>query len=68
MPISKNTLDFSRIANLLDLNDISQICYCDEISLKSAAVFLTAYTFGGNIYTARYGTYITALFTSKHLK
>ena len=38
------TLDFSRIANLLAHNNISQICYCGQISLQSAAVncsFLT---------------------------
>ena len=36
-PISK-LLSISAVANLLAHNDISQICYCGQISLQSAAV------------------------------
>ena len=32
------TLDFTRIANLLAHNNISQICYCGQFSLQRAAV------------------------------
>ena len=53
------TLDFSRIANLLAHNNKSQICYCGQISLQSAAVKCSfSGTFGGNIYFAGDGTII----------
>ena len=41
------------VANLLALNNISQICYCGQISLQRAAVDCSfSDTFGGNIYFA----------------
>ena len=40
------------IANLLAHNNKSQICYCGQISLQSAAVNLTPW---GNIYFAGNG-------------
>ena len=49
MPISK-LQSILAVANLLAHNNISQICYCGQISLQSAAVncyFFEA--FGGNI-------------------
>ena len=39
-PISKLHLILA-VANLLAHNNITQICYCGQISLQSAAVFLT---------------------------
>ena len=38
-----------------------QICYCGQISLQSAAVFLTIWHLGGNIYFAGDGTYIRGM-------
>ena len=50
------------VANLLAHNNVSQICYCGQISLQSAAVncsFSENLTpFWGNIYFAGYGTCI----------
>ena len=50
------------VANLLAHNNISQICYCSQISLQSAAVncifFWQSDSFGGNIYFAGDGTSI----------
>ena len=43
-------------ANLLAHNNISQICYCGQISLQSALVFWQSDTFGGTIYFASDGT------------
>ena len=41
------------VANLLAHNNKSQICYCVQISLQSAAVdYSFSDTFGGNIYFA----------------
>ena len=41
------------VANLLAHNNKSQICYCGQISLQSAAVNCSfSDTFGGNIYFA----------------
>ena len=41
------------VANLLAHNNISQICYCGQISLQSAAVNCSfSDTFGSNIYFA----------------
>ena len=40
LPISK-LLSILAVANLLAHNNKSQICYCGQISLQSAAVFLT---------------------------
>ena len=38
-------------------HNISQICYCGQISLQSAAVNCSfSHTFGGNIYFAADGT------------
>ena len=46
------------VANLLAHNNKSQICYCGQISLQSAAVNCSfSDTFGGNIYFAGDGTY-----------
>ena len=45
------------VANLLAHNNKSQICYCGQISLQSAAVFLTPLR--GNIYFAGDGTLVT---------
>ena len=46
------------VANLLAHNNISQISYCDQILLQSAAVNCSiSDTFGGNIYFASDGTY-----------
>ena len=44
-------------ANLLAHNNISQICYCGQISLQSAAFFWYSDSFGGTIYFAVDGTY-----------
>ena len=48
------------VANLLAHNNISQICYCGQFSLQSAAVnfsfFWQSDTFGGSIYFADDGT------------
>ena len=38
LPYFEAMLDFRRIANLLAHNNISQICYCGQISLQSATV------------------------------
>ena len=47
----------SAVANLLALNNKSQICYCGQISLQSVAVNCSfSDTFGGNIYFAGDGT------------
>ena len=55
------SLDFS-VANLLAHNNISQICYCGQITLQSAAVncsfFWKSDTFGGNIYFADDGKWM----------
>ena len=54
LPISK-LYSILAASNLLAHNNISQICYCVQISLQSAAVnfsFSTNDTFGGNIYSA----------------
>ena len=57
------TLDFSRIANLLAHNNISQICYCGQISLQSAAnncsLSDNLTLLKGNIYFAGDGTGVT---------
>ena len=46
------------VANLLVHNNKSQICYCGQISLLSAAVNSSfSDTFGGNIYLANYDIY-----------
>ena len=49
--------------NLLAHNNISQICYCGQISLQKAvvAVFPIILNFGGNIYFSGDGT---SLFTN----
>ena len=48
------------VANLLAHNNESQICYCDQISLQSAAVNCSFFdTFVGNIYFAGDGTVAT---------
>ena len=47
------------VANLLAHNNISQICYCGQISLQSAAAncsFSDTLTLGGTIYFAGDGT------------
>ena len=54
LPISK-LHSISAVANLLAHNNISQICYCGQISLQSAAV-----NFGNNIYFA--GRWVTFTF------
>ena len=49
------------VVNLLAHNNKSQICYCGQISLQSAAVncsFLTSVIFRGNIYFAGDGIYM----------
>ena len=51
LPISK-LLSILAIANLLAHNNRSQICYCGQISLQSAAVNWQSDFFGGNIYFA----------------
>ena len=46
------------VANLLAHNNKSQICYCGQISLQSAAVNCSfSDIFGGNIYFAGDGTW-----------
>ena len=45
LPISK-LHSILAVANLLAHNNISQICYCGQISLQSAAVILTIWLFG----------------------
>ena len=56
MPNSK-LHSISAVANLLAHNNKSQICYCGQISLQSAAVNCSfSDTFGGNIYFAGDGT------------
>ena len=48
------------VANLLAHNNKSQICYCGQISLQSAAVYRNIFdnltSLGGNIYFAGDGT------------
>ena len=49
------------VANLLAHSNMSQICYCDQISLQSAAVINCIFSddltlFGGSIYFAGDGT------------
>ena len=57
LPISK-LHSILAVANLLAHNNKSQICYCGQISLQSAAVNCSlSDTFGGNIYFAGDGTY-----------
>ena len=52
LPISK-LHSILAVANLLAHNNKSQICYCGQISLQSAAVNCSfSDTFGGNIYFA----------------
>ena len=50
------------VANLLAHNNKSQICYCVQISLQSAAVncsfFWQSDNFGDNIYFAGDGAYL----------
>ena len=53
LPISK-LRSILAVGNLLAHNNKSQTCYCGQISLQSAAVFLTP--LGGNIYFARDGS------------
>ena len=58
LPISK-LHSILAVANLLAHNNKSQICYCGQISLQSAAVNCNfSDTFGGNIYFAGDGSYI----------
>ena len=50
------------VANLLAHNNKSQICYCGQILLQSAAVNCSiSDTFGGNIYFAGDGTFSVVL-------
>ena len=52
LPISK-LHSILAVVNLLAHNNKSQICYCGQISLQSAAVNCWFFdTFGGNIYFA----------------
>ena len=52
LPISK-LHSILAAANLLAHNNISQICYCGQVSLQSTAVIFWQYdAFGGNIYFA----------------
>ena len=51
LPISK-LHSILAVANLLDHNNKSHICYCGQISLQSAAVFLTIRHLWGNTYFA----------------
>ena len=63
LPISK-LYSILAVANLLAHNNVSQICYCGQISLQSAAVNSRfSSTFGGNIYFACIGRF----FTTGHL-
>ena len=58
LPISK-LQSILAVANLLAHNNKSQICYCGQISLQSAAVncsFMTILHRWGNIYFAGDGT------------
>ena len=58
LPISK-LHSILAVANLLAHNNKSQICYCGQISLQSAAVNCSfSDTFGGIIYFAGGGTII----------
>ena len=51
------------VANLLAHNNISQICYCGQICLQSAAVNSSfPDNFGGNIYFAGDGALLQSLF------
>ena len=54
LPISK-LHSILAVANLLAHNNKSQICYCGQISLQSAAVSFSD-TIGGTIYFAGVGT------------
>ena len=57
LPISK-LHSILAVANLLAHNNKSQICYCGQITLQSAAVNCSfSNTFGGNIYFAGDSTY-----------
>ena len=57
LPISK-LHSILAVANLLAHNNKSQICYCGQISLQSAAVKSSfSDPFGGNIYFAGDSTY-----------
>ena len=57
LPISK-LHSILAVANLLAHNNKSQICYCGQISLQSAAVNCSfPDTFRGNIYFAGDGTF-----------
>ena len=52
------------VANLLAHNNKSQICYCGQISLQSAAVNCSfSGTYGGNIYFAGDGTWCDSSWT-----
>ena len=57
LPISK-LHSILTVANLLAHNKISQICYCGQISLESAAVYCSFFytPLRGTIYFAGYGT------------
>ena len=57
-PISK-LHSILAVANILAHNNISQICYCGQVSLLSDVVncsFSKSYSFGGNNYFAGDGT------------
>ena len=57
LPISK-LRSILAVANLLAHNNKSQICYCGQISLQSAAVNCSfSDTFEGNIYFTADGTF-----------
>ena len=58
LPISKLHSIFA-VANLLAHNNISQICYCGQISLQSAAgqFFNNLTPLGGNVYFAGDGIF-----------
>ena len=59
LPISK-LHSILAVANLLAHNNKSQICYCGQVSLQSAAVNCSfCDTFGGTIYFAGDGTYFS---------
>ena len=55
LPISKLRW-FLAVANLLAHNNISQICYCGQISLEILQFFWQSDTFGGDIYLAGDGS------------
>ena len=67
-PISKLHSIFS-VTNLLAHNNKSQICYCGQISLQSAAVNCSfSDTFVGNIYFAGDGTWLLAHYNDLKFK